>query len=366
MNNKNLLLIGIALFVLLAILAAAGYFFFLATNATEEKSENKNNQNCSFEIKEVYLEESEYPDSPLLKIRGIVGPDGFYKYIIYFPPQEKTAQGIGPIEVGGNVSCSKEECKPLNPCQEFITQDFIARSYPDNVPEYGVKYFAKIIFYLNNKTEKIWEGEVDWKASQQGEKKNQNETEKRGAVTAPQTTATGQAVVSFPARPNMSSWEQELQNEWVPSFIANIIWGYRVYVNDNFYGDFPAVYTPVGANAYVLTDPQSITLSNLSPGTYYVKIFPLAMYYSPNLVDNYGRRYAFNKTGPSIFLWAWVDRNGNPTSSWQPLSEIPKDYQENIGINYPGYYLIHNTVFSDYVQVKKSSGGGGGGGGLIQ
>jgi hypothetical protein len=86
------------------------------------------------------------------------------------------------------------------------------------------------------------------------------------------------------------------------------------------------------------------------------------MFFSPNLVTTDGRRYAFKKTGPTTFLWAWVDNKGNPISPWSPLSEIPQGY----GMTYPGYYLVNRTVFSDYIQVKKSSGGGGGGGGLVE
>ncbi|MEM0203922.1 MAG: hypothetical protein QXO16_08585 [Archaeoglobaceae archaeon] len=172
---------------------------------------------------------------------------------------------------------------------------------------------------------------------------------------------TGQAVVSFPARPSMQSWEEELHNEWVPSFQCSVIWGYRVFVDNDFYGDFPAVYSPVGTNAYILTDPQSVTIS-APVGSHFVEIFPLGIFYSPNLVTVDGKRYAFKKTGPDVFLWAWVDNKGNPTSPWSPLSEIPQSYGH---INWPGYYFIHRAVFSGWVQVNKT-GGGGGGGGLIQ
>lgn len=176
-------------------------------------------------------------------------------------------------------------------------------------------------------------------------------------------TGSGEATVSFPAKPSMPSWEEELQSEWVPSFESSVVWGYRVLVNHNFYGDFPAVYTPVGANAYTLTDPQSLTISGFSPGTYFVEIYPLGIFFSPNLVTTDGRRYAFKKTGANIFLWAWVDSKGNPTSPWQSLSEIPKNYGS---ISWPGYYFINRTVFSGYVEIKRTGGGGGGGGGLIQ
>lgn len=168
----------------------------------------------------------------------------------------------------------------------------------------------------------------------------------------------GEVVVSFPAIPSLPSWELELHNEWVPSFTCAIIWGYRVFVNGNFFGDFPAVYTPKQKVNYVLTDPQSITIKGLVAGQHYqVEIYPLGIYYSPNLVTNDGRRYAIKKTGPNVFLWAWVDAKGNPTSPWSAMQPLP----DSSNLSYPGYFLIHKAVWSGKVQAKKSGGGGGGG-----
>jgi hypothetical protein len=83
---------------------------------------------------------------------------------MHFPPQVNTAQGIGPIEVGTDEACKEERCRPLNPCQEFITQDFVARSYPDNVPEFGKSYYGELTFYLNDGSSSTWRGNVGWKS----------------------------------------------------------------------------------------------------------------------------------------------------------------------------------------------------------
>ncbi len=315
-------------------------------------------QKISLSVLDVYLSESEDPSTVYLNMRvkwqpakGIGAPS----CDIYFPAQEGMEQGIGPIENGCNFVVPLND-KEDAPVKEAILKEEIARSYyPDHVaPEFGKEYFAKIKFYWSFGNLQEWEGKVGWK-------KSSNE-KKEVPMTKGTTSGTGQATVSFSARPSMPSWEEELHNEWVPSFQCSVIWGYRVLVNNNFYGDFPAVYTPVAANAYILTDPQSITL-RLSPGTYYVEIFPLGIFYSPNLVTTDGRRYAFKKTSPDIFLWAWIDNKGNPTSPWQSLSEIPKSYGS---ISWPGYYFINRAVFSNWVEVKTTGGGGGGGGGLFQ
>lgn len=122
-------------------------------------------QKCDFEISEVYLSETEDVNYVLLTIKGVIGPNGFYKYVIHFPPQAGTDQGIGPIEVGEDEPCRDEKrCKPLDSCQKFIIREFIARSYPDNVPEFGKSYYATINFYLNDDTVERWEGKVNWKS----------------------------------------------------------------------------------------------------------------------------------------------------------------------------------------------------------
>lgn len=134
---------------------------------------------------------------------------------------------------------------PSDPCYEFVLQEFIARSYPDNIPEFGVKYFGKITFLFNDGSERVWQGEVDWKKTE---------------------------------------------------------------------------------------------------------AFPSGMFFSPNLVTTDGRRYAFKKTGTNVFLWVWIDNKGNQISPWSLLTEIPQGY----GMSYPGYYFIDRSVFSGYVELKKS------------
>ncbi len=173
----------------------------------------------------------------------------------------------------------------------------------------------------------------------------------------------GEAVVTFPAYPETSPWEEELRREWVPDIVCDLIWGYRVYLNGNFFGDWPAVYTPTGSSSYTLQSPQSITLQGLTPGQYYdVEIYPLGIYFSPNLVTPNGKRYAYRKNGATDWSWAWVDGNGNPTSAWSPLQPLP----ETAEINNPGYFFKYKLLWSGRVQARKSGGGGGGGGGQHQ
>ncbi len=144
----------------IALISALAFLFCVTPESSDS---GKGAVSCNFEIGEVYFKETDDPSQVLLIIKGIVGPSGFYKYVIHFPPQTNTAQGIGPVEVGGDEPCREERCKPLNPCQEYRTQDFIARSYPDNVPEFGKVYYGKVTFYLNNGEVKTWEGNVGWK-----------------------------------------------------------------------------------------------------------------------------------------------------------------------------------------------------------
>ena len=297
--------------VLLIVLV--GFFGLKSQRLPKEKppETGQTPQKVSLSILDVYLTESENQNIVYLNMRvkwqpakGIGAPS----CDIYFPPQEGMDQGIGPIENGCNFVVPLND-KEDAPVKEAILKEEIARSYyQDHVaPEFGKEYFVKIKFYWSFGNLQEWEGKVGWKKSSGQEKV---------PMITKGTTGTGEATVSFSARPSMSSWEEELHNEWVPSFQCSVIWGYRALVNHNFYGDFPAVYTSFGANAYILTDPQSITL-RISPGTYYVKIFPLGIFYSPNLVTTDGRRYAFKKTGSDVFLWAWIDNKGNPISPWK-------------------------------------------------
>ncbi|WP_287152603.1 hypothetical protein [Candidatus Solincola tengchongensis] len=187
-------------------------------------------------------------------------------------------------------------------------------------------------------------------------------TAQQGAPQCAQATGgNGEAVVTFPAYPTTSPWEEELRREWVPDIVCDLIWGYRVYVNGNFFGDWPAVYTPTGTTSYTLQSPQSITLQGLTPGQYYtVDIYPLGIYFSPNLVTPDGKRYAYRKNGAADWSWAWVDRSGNPVSAWSPLQPLPETAQ----INNPGYFFKYGLLWSGRVQAQRSGGGGGGGKGL--
>ncbi|GEM_PF-1745165 len=311
-----------------------------------------------FRVSAVYFSETQNPMEVLLNIKIHSAGKAVWRYEIYFPPQAGTDQGIGPIEVEAGSPPTEFRPKVEVP-EEVLIQEFIARSYPDNVPEFGKSYFGKINFYLTDGTVREWGGRVGW--SEQAALLTPSPVpSKEDIPTAPMAGGAGEIVVGFPAVPALSSWEQELVNEWVPSFVCSIIWGYRVYLNGNFWGDYPAVYTPVSNIGYTLTDPQSLTISGLTAGSYYqVDIYPLGIYFSPNLVTPDGRRYAYKKTGPSVFVWAWIDAKGNPTSPWSPLPSLREDQS----INNPGYFFIYKGVFSGRVEAKRSGGGGGGGGG---
>ncbi|MEM0203244.1 MAG: hypothetical protein QXO16_04595 [Archaeoglobaceae archaeon] len=141
--------------VMIVVLLTFGVLFCVA-----EKPESKK---CDFEMREVYFSETNDSNSVLLTIKGVVGQSGFYKYVIHFPSQQGAPQGIGPIEVGRDEPCKNESCKPSNSCQEFQVKEFVARSYPDNVPEFGKSYYAVITFYLNDGSERKWQGSVSWK-----------------------------------------------------------------------------------------------------------------------------------------------------------------------------------------------------------
>ncbi len=114
-----------------------------------------------FLVEKVYFTETDDPNTVLLNIKIKRNKIAQYKYQIHFPPQEGTAQGIGPIEVefGAQPTEFKEE---VTTTPETLIQEFIARSYPDNVPEFGKSYFCKIKFYLTNGKEYNWEGNVGW------------------------------------------------------------------------------------------------------------------------------------------------------------------------------------------------------------
>jgi hypothetical protein len=356
MQKKTLF--GIIIFIIFAGIV----FAFLGRNLKKESpgqgrnqiSQNQETSKPFFQIEKVYFSETNDPNNVLLNIKVKRNKIAEYKYEIHFPPQEGAPQGIGPIEV--EFAKPEKFQEEVTTTPESLIQEFIARSYPDNVPEFGKSYFCKIKFYLTNGKEYTWEGDVGW------EKVEEKKTQERGA--SPTAINNGVITLNFPPLPNLPSWEEELQREWVPDIVGRLIWGYRVKLNGDFVGDWPAVYTPTGANSYTISDPQSISLTNLVPGQYYdVEVYPLGIFVSPNLVTNDGRRYLIAKFGINNFSWAWSNGQGQPTSPWAPLQEIPSWYHD---VSYPGYFFIYHSVFEGKVQAKRVGGGGGGGGGLIQ
>ncbi len=261
------------LLIALVVFSAFGVLFCVA-----EKSSVSELKRCEFEIREVYFNETKDPNHVMLTINGTVGQSGFYKYVIHFPPQQGTSQGIGPIEVGRDEPCKNESCKPLNSCQEFQIKEFIARSYPDNVPEFGKSYFAVITFYLNDGSERKWQGSVEWK-----------KTGSKITVKA----VPGSATLSFsPFNPvdintNLGFSEGHaggLQFLYIP--VTQLVWGYRVYLDfegyagdpkanglignswkrdpnypNLYYRDFKAEYTLMSSGYYVQSDPHQLTLT---------------------------------------------------------------------------------------------------------
>jgi hypothetical protein len=81
-------------------------------------------------------------------------------------------------------------------------------------------------------TQYTWEGNIGW------EKVEEKKTQERGA--APTAINNGVITLNFPPLPNLPSWEEELQREWVPDIVGRLIWGYRVKLNGDFVGDWPA------------------------------------------------------------------------------------------------------------------------------
>ena len=347
-----------------AILAMVG-FSFLGKKKTNEVSKPIESKK-EFRLEKIYFSETEDPNDVLLNIKITSGKKGVWRYEIYFPPQEGLAQGIGPIEVDNGAKPT--EFKPeVEVPEEVLIQEQIARSYPEGAPEFGKSYFGKIKLYLTDGNTKEWEGKVDWEKIKGGE-----EGAKKGQImgfqgsSSPKVSAgtgNGEITASFPATtPDSPTW-QALQKTWVPDLTGAMIWGYEVRVNGNHVADWPAVYTPSGVNSYTLTDPQSLTITGLVPGNYYlIEIYPLGVWTSFNLVTPEGKRYLIAKFGPNNFSWAWSDAKGQPISPWSPLSRLPAGAE----INNPGYFEEYKLLWSARLQAKRSGGGGGGGGGQYQ
>ncbi|MCR4394821.1 MAG: DUF4338 domain-containing protein, partial [Dehalococcoidales bacterium] len=313
-----------------------------ATNLqVNEKAQSQNAKETGtvlFGVKDIFFSETDNPNEVLLTITLKTAGRIIYQYEIYFPPQAGMSQAIGPLEV--QLGKPGKDDKILYVPEEVSFKEYIARSYPDNHPEFARDYAVKLKFYLADGTEREWLGRVGWQKAAQTIQAGQ--PEKSGTITSRSTGGNAEMTLSFPSLPNLPSWELELQREWVPELVSALIWGYEVYLNYNFYGDYPAVYTPKGTNSYTLTDPQSLTIRGLAPGSYYVDIYPLGIYFSPNLVTPGGKRYAYAKLGIDNFSWAWIDQNGRPISSWAPLSRLP----ETSDVNNPGYFFIYKSVFS--------------------
>jgi hypothetical protein len=153
------------LFLLILFLILGGGLIFLKSQKKTSQNENLPRETeivpPYFIVEKVYFSETEDPKNVLLNIKVKRNKVAEYKYEIHFPPQEGAPQGIGPIEIeeGARPSEFKEEVVTT---PETIIQEFIARSYPDKVPEFGKSYFCKIKFYLTNGKELNWEGDVNW------------------------------------------------------------------------------------------------------------------------------------------------------------------------------------------------------------
>jgi len=166
----------IIIFILGIALLTGGAFWVLkkqGINSNNSNNQNQPSENQStpfFKVKAVYFTETEDPTNVLLNIeveQNKITPTG---YTIYFPPQTGTSQGIGPIEVGGKLSPSEFK-KEVTTISQATLQEFVARSHPDNVPEFGKNYFCKINFYLTNGQEYKWEDQVGWGKTNQSQAK---------------------------------------------------------------------------------------------------------------------------------------------------------------------------------------------------
>jgi hypothetical protein len=154
---KNLTIILIIL-----ILIIGGLIFLNFQNKISQPKTKTETQKTTpyFIVEKVYFTETEDLNTVLLNIKLKKNKIAHYKYEIYFPPQEGAPQGIGPIEAEfGKPEKFQEE---VTTTQEELIREFIARSYPDNVPKFGKSYFCKIKFYLTNGKELNWEGNVGW------------------------------------------------------------------------------------------------------------------------------------------------------------------------------------------------------------
>ncbi|AEH51456.1 hypothetical protein [Pseudothermotoga thermarum] len=143
----------------------------------------------------------------------------------------------------------------------------------------------------------------------------------------------------------------------VPEFCARLIWGFDVEIWDSSQQKLiksetvPAVYVPAkDYYGYEMISPQSFTISQLVAGqTYHVRVFPLCVYVSPNLVDKYGRKYTYGIVGSHIYF-RYMD-----STEWQPVRELPQGYD----ISNPGYFLCHVIYWEGDIQATKRGKGAG-------
>jgi len=161
MIKKSIALIIFLIFLIGGVFAFWEIQKFGKVSKPEKEKPTQEKTSPYFLVEKVYFTETEDPNTVLLNIKIKKHKIAYYKYEIHFPPQEGTAQGIGPIEVEFGVQ-STEFKGEVTTTPETLIQESIARSYPDNVPEFGKSYFCKIKFYLTNGKEYTWEGNVGW------------------------------------------------------------------------------------------------------------------------------------------------------------------------------------------------------------
>jgi hypothetical protein len=155
---KNLIII----FIILILIIGGGLILLnLQSKISQpEKPTETPKTTPYFIVEKVYFTETEDPNTVLLNIKLKKNKITHYKYEIHFPPQERAPQGIGPIEA--EFAKPEKFQEEVTTTPEELVKEFVARSYPDNVPEFGKSYFCKINFYLTNGKELNWEGNVGW------------------------------------------------------------------------------------------------------------------------------------------------------------------------------------------------------------
>jgi hypothetical protein len=152
----------IIIFIFLLLIIGGGLIFLNLQNkkSQPERPSEVLKTNPYFIVEKVYFTETEEPNNVLLNIKLKKNKIAYYKYEIHFPPQEKVPQGIGPIET--EFAKPEKFQEEVTTTSEELIQEFITRSYPDNIPEFGKSYFCKIKFYLTNGKKLNWEGNVGW------------------------------------------------------------------------------------------------------------------------------------------------------------------------------------------------------------